>query len=223
MTLLSVNKNKTTYHPLAPVLRLLLLLLCSSYFGLQGGNAQAQGQQEQPLLGKKGIMVRAVVENGDTIPTSTLRPLYVFKPIHFRNAEERVAYTRLVRDVKRTLPYAKIVAATLVETYEYMETLPNDKTRLKHLKRMEKELYAQYKPELKKLTLTQGKLLIKLITRETGSSGYQLIDAFLGSFTASFWNFFAGVFGASLKVDYDPAGADAHIERVVLLVENGQI
>ncbi|MDO5035962.1 MAG: DUF4294 domain-containing protein [Porphyromonas sp.] len=170
-------------------------------------------------------MVRAVVENGDTIPTSTLRTLYVFRPLYFNNAQERVAYTRLVRDVKRTLPYAKIVSSTLLETYEYMETLPSDRARQKHLRRMEKELYDQYMPELKKLTFTQGKLLLKLITRETSSSSYELIDAYLGGFTASFWNFFAGLFGATLKTEYDPANVpeDAAIERVALQVENGQI
>ena len=106
---------------------------------------------------------------------------------------------------------------------EYMETLPNDKTRQAHLKRMEKELFAQYKPELKKLSFSQGKLLIKLIDRECNQSSYNLLKAYLGSFRAGFWNFFAGMFGASLKSEYDPKGKDAMTERVVVLVENGLI
>ena len=81
----------------------------------------------------------------------------------------------------------------------------------------------QYKPELKKLTLSQGKLLIKLINRECNQSSYSIVKAFLGSFRAGFWNFFAGIFGASLKTEYDPDGKDAMIEKIVILVENGQI
>lgn len=209
----------TMSHRMGTYLRTLLtvfLLAVSTYSYAHSPTPPPEGQI-------RGYMVRAVVIDGDTIPTSTLPTLYVFKPIHFNNAQERVAYSRLVRDVKRTLPYAKMVAATLVETYEYLETLPTERERVRHLKRMEKELYKQYKPELKELTLTQGKLLLKLITRETNSSSYHLIDAFLGGFTASFWNFFAGLFGTTLKTEYDPEGADAAIERVVLQVERGQI
>jgi hypothetical protein len=88
---------------------------------------------------------------------------------------------------------------------------------------MEKELFNQYKPELKKLTLTQGKLLIKLVDRECNQTSYNLVSAYLGKIRASFWNVFAGMFGASLKSKYDPKGKDATTERVVLLVERGLI
>ena len=150
-----------------------------------------------------------------------LRSLYVFPKPRFRNKREAARYWKLVRDVKRTLPYAKLVYDTLIETYEYMETLPDDKARQAHLKRMEKELFEEYKPELKKLSLSQGKLLIKLIDRECNQSSYHLLKAYLGSFRAGFWNIFAGLFGASLKTEYDPTGKDALTERVVVLVENG--
>ena len=125
--------------------------------------------------------------------------------------------------MKKTLPYAKLVYETLIETYEYIETLPTEKEQQEHLKRMEKELFAQYKPELKKMTLSQGKLLIKLIDRECNQSSYHLVKAFLGSFRAGFWNLFAGMFGASLKTEYDPIGKDALTERIVVLVESGAL
>ena len=114
-----------------------------------------------------------------------------------------------------------MVYETLIETYEYIETLPDEKSKQEHLKRMEKELFKEYKPELKKLTFSQGKLLIKLIDRECNQSSYNLLKAFLGSFRASFWNLFAGMFGASLKTEYDPEGKDFMLERIVVLVENG--
>jgi hypothetical protein len=166
---------------------------------------------------------RAVIHNGDTMATVQIREIFVYPELRFKNKRAKQNYDKLVRDVKRTLPYAKMVYYTLIETYEYMETLPNDREREKHLKRMEKELFQEYKPELKRLTLTQGKLLIKLIDRECNQSSYNILRAYLGGFRAGFWNIFAGVFGASLKSEYDPKGKDALTERVVVMVERGLI
>lgn len=163
----------------------------------------------------------AYVEGTDTIPVVQLREVVIFPPMKFKNKKQQEKYNKLVRDVKRTLPYAKMVYETLIETYEYIETLPTEKEREEHLKRMEKELFKQYKPELKKLTLSQGKLLIKLIDRECNQSSYNLVKAYLGPFRAGFWNLFAGMFGASLKAEYDPRGKDAQTERIVILVERG--
>ncbi|MDR0845782.1 MAG: DUF4294 domain-containing protein [Tannerella sp.] len=161
------------------------------------------------------------VDGNDTVIMIHLPDIYVFPELKFKNEKERQQYDRLVRDVKRTLPYAKMVYDTLIETYEYIETLPDDKSREAHLKRMEKELFKEYKPELKKLTLSQGKLLIKLIDRECNQSSYKLVSAYLGRLRAGFWNMFAGLLGASLKSEYDPKGKDSRTERVVLLVEHG--
>jgi hypothetical protein len=165
----------------------------------------------------------AYVENGDTVAVVSLRDIYVFPKRTFKNKREEQNYNRLIRDVKRTLPYAKMIYETLIETYEYMETLPTDKARQEHLKRMEKDLFAQYKPELKRLTFSQGKLLIKLIDRECNQSSYNLLKAYLGSFRAGFWNLFAGMFGASLKAEYDPKGKDKDTEEIVIMVERGLI
>ncbi len=166
---------------------------------------------------------KAVLEGKDTIAVVHLNEVFIYPKIRFKNKREEAQYNKLVRDVKRTLPYAKMVYETLIETYEYMETLPDEKAQQAHLKRMEKELFKEYKPQLKKLTFSQGKLLIKLIDRECNQSSYNLLKAYLGTFRAGFWNFFAGMFGASLKTEYDPKGKDAMTERVVVLVENGLI
>jgi len=166
---------------------------------------------------------RATLEGTDTVAVVALREVVVFPEIKFKNEKERKNYNKLVRDVKKTFPYALLIYDTLIETYEYMETLPDDKTRQKHLERMEKELFKQYKPELKKLTFSQGKLLLKLIDRQCNQSSYNLLKAYLGSFRAGFWNIFAGLFGASLKTTYDPNGEDAMTERVVIMVERGLI
>lgn len=195
----------------------LLLLLSIGLF--------TKGKAQDPLrtnIVPKGYQ-RAQINNGDTIAVVNLREVYIFPQRKFKNKREQAKYNKLVRDVKRTLPYAKMVYETLIETYEYIETLPTKKAKQEHLKRMEKELFAEYKPVLKKLSLSQGKLLIKLIDRECNQSSYNLVKAFLGSFRAGFWNLFAGLFGASLKTEYDPYGKDALTEQVVILVENGLI
>lgn len=195
----------------------LLLLLSIGLF--------TKGKAQDPLrtnIVPKGYQ-RAQINNGDTIAVVNLREVYIFPQRKFKNKREQAKYNKLVRDVKHTLPYAKMVYETLIETYEYIETLPTEKAKQEHLKRMEKELFAEYKPVLKKLSLSQGKLLIKLIDRECNQSSYNLVKAFLGSFRAGFWNLFAGLFGASLKTEYDPYGKDALTEQVVILVENGLI
>ena len=132
-------------------------------------------------------------------------------------------YYRLVRNVKKTLPIAKEVNRAIIETYEYLLTLPDEKAREKHLQMVEKGVKEQYTPRLKKLTFSQGKLLIKLINRETDSSSYELVKAFLGPFKAGFYQAFAAIFGASLKKEYHPEGEDILIEQIIILVENGQL
>ena len=170
-----------------------------------------------------GYRVPAIVYDGDTIPNINLPVVYIFKPQKKKNNKQRKEYNRLVRDVKRTLPIAKDINSIIIETYEYLQTLPNEKERQKHLKNVEKDLKHTYTPKMKKLTLNQGKLLIKLVYRETNSSSYELVKAFFGPLRAGSYQVFAWMFGASLKKEYDPTGADVLTERVVLLVENGQL
>ena len=163
------------------------------------------------------------VYKGDTIPALRLPTVYVFKPLKFKNKKQERAYNRLVNNVKKTLPIAKEVNRAIIETYEYLQTLPDEKAREKHLQMVEKGVKEQYTPRLKKLTFSQGKLLIKLINRETSSSSYELVKAFLGPFKAGFYQAFAAIFGASLKKEYHPEGEDILIEQIVILVENGQL
>ena len=170
-----------------------------------------------------GYLVPACIYQGDTIASLRMPTLYVFKPLKFKNKKQQQQYNRLVRNVKKTLPIAKEVNRAIIETYEFIQTLPNEKAREKHLQAVEKSIKEQYTPRMKKLTFSQGKLLIKLINRETDSSSYELVKAFLGPFKAGFYQAFAAIFGASLKKEYHPEGEDAMVEQIVLLVESGQI
>lgn len=183
--------------------------------------AAAYSQQQTTTI--NGYMVPVCVYKGDTIPAVQLPNVYIFRPLKFKNEKERREYYRLVRNVKKTLPLAREINRAVIETYEYIETLPDKKAREKHLKLVEKGLKEQYTPIMKKLTFSQGKLLIKLVNRQTDSSSYELVKAFMGPFKAGFYQTFAALFGASLKKEYHPEGEDRLTERVVLLVENGQI
>lgn len=164
-------------------------------------------------------------EYGDTVLMTVIREINVFPPLKFKNKKQEQHYWRTVRDVKRTLPYARMASRTLLETYQYIQTLPDKKERERHLKRLEKDIFEQYKPAVKSMTRSQGKMLLKLINRETNQSSYNILKAFLGSFRAGFWQTFGRFFGVNLKTGYNPEKdrKDAIIERVATQVELGQL
>lgn len=169
------------------------------------------------------VKVGKVLDNGDSIQYMEMNNVYVYPNLTFKNAKQAAAYNRLVKNVKTVLPIAKEVNQIIVETYEYLETLPDKKSKDEHMKRVEKSIIKEYKPRMKKLTYSQGKLLIKLVYRECDSRSYDIIKAFLGPIRAGFYQAFASLFGASLKKDYDAEGTDRLTERVVLMVEAGQL
>lgn len=181
--------------------------------------------QQQPQTGtsKSIYLTPMCVYNGDTIPYVKLPTVYIFKPLKFKNRREMAKYYKLIRDVKKVLPISKEINRAIIETYEYLQTIPTQKERQNHLKAVEKGLKEQYTPRMKKLSFAQGKLLIKLVDRQTHSTSYELVKAFMGPFKAGFYQTFAALFGASLKKQYDPTGDDALTERVILLVESGQL
>lgn len=168
-------------------------------------------------------MVPVCVYQGDTIPNITLKNIYIYPKLRFKNKRQEKYYYKLVRDVKKTLPLAKEIKQIVIETYEFLETLPDEKSKNRHIKLVEKGLKEQYTPKMKKLTFSQGKLLIKLVNRECNQSSYQLVKAFMGPFKAGFYQTFAAVFGASLKKEYQPEDEDKMVERIIILVENGQL
>ena len=169
------------------------------------------------------VKVGKVLHGKDSIQYVELNNVYVYPPEVFKSEKARQRYTRLVYNVKKVLPIAKEVNHIIIETYEFLQTLPNKKEKDKHLKRVEESIKKEYTPRMKKLTFSQGKLLIKLIYRECNSSSYQLIKAFLGPIRAGFYQAFAWTFGASLTKKYDPEGDDKETEKIVLLVESGQL
>ncbi len=169
------------------------------------------------------VKVGKALLDGDSVLFMEMNKVYVYPQAEFKNERQRKAYNRLVYNVKKVLPIAKEVNSIVLETYEYLQTLPDKKARANHMKKVEAEIYEKYKPRMKKLTYSQGKLLIKLVNRECNSSSYEIVQAFMGPIRAGFWQAFAWAFGASLKKEYDAEGTDRLTERVILLVESGQL
>lgn len=162
--------------------------------------------------------VRAEVSNGDTLTVVDMVPVMIFRrPVDTRR------YARLIHNLKQVYPIAKEANRTLREIEAHIATLPSQKEKDAYVKAMEKKLKTQYTPVLRKLTFSQGKILIKLIDRETGSTSYQLVKELRGGFSAFLWQGVARLFGANLKDRYDKEGEDRMIERLIILYEAGLI
>lgn len=205
--------------------RMLSILLMLSAFALTAEAVAERtlanpGSPQSPHY--RGYSYR-VDEQGDTILVLMLHEITCFPPLKFANKKQEEFYWRTVRDVRLTLPYAKLISETLIETYEYLLTFPTEKEREAYLKQIEKDLFDQYKPILRKFSKRQAKVLIKLVQRETNQSSYDIVKAFLGPFRATFWQGFGKLFGVSLKSEYKPEKnkEDAVLDRVATGIEQG--
>ena len=194
------------------------------------GQAQEQRMTAEQVLAEMDsptfvptVRVGKTFYEGDSIQLMEMNNVYVYPELTFKNRKQAESYMRLVRNVKAVLPIAKQARQMLIETTEYLETLPTKEEKDAHIKRVEEDIFKTFKPKMKKLSYSQGKLLIKLIDRECHSSSYDMIKAFMGPLRAGFWQVFAWGFGASLKKEYEPEGVDRLTERIVLMVEAGQI
>lgn len=168
------------------------------------------------------IVLKARVIDGDTIPQIYLPEVNIRGYIIFKSAAEQRRFDRLVRNVKKVYPYARLAGIKLNEYEAMMAGLP-EKEQRKFLKRAEDELKAEFGEELKALNFTQGKILLKLVDRETGNPTYHIVKELRGSFVAFFWQNLSRLFGYNLKEKYDPEGKDRDIETIVIMIENGQI
>jgi hypothetical protein len=166
-----------------------------------------------------------ITDEGDTVCVLVFNEITVFPELTFKSKKDKDFYWKTVRDVKKALPYAKLISATLLETYEYVETFPTQAEREQYIKEMETAVFNQYKPALRRFSRSQARMLVKLIQRQTDQSGYDLLKTFLGTFRAVFWQGFGRLFGINLKGTYNPAknSKDFIIERVCIAVEQGEV
>ena len=168
-------------------------------------------------------VARAVVIDGDTLWVAELDEVYIFPTKKFKSRRERRRYTRLIYNVKKAYPWAKLAGEKLAKVEVELMALETEKEQKDYMKQVEKELLKDYKDDLKKLTVTQGRILIKLVDRETGDTSYELVKELRGKISAVFWQALARLFGSNLKSEYDAEGEDRLIEEIVVLIENGQL
>lgn len=203
--------NPLSYRPLLLLGFTLILFLCPL-----SSNVKAQN----------GLFVSYEVQverSGDTIYlTPMLPPAYCYPPFKFKNKRAEKFYWKTVRNVKKVLPYARIVSKVLNKANEDMKNM-DDRQKDIYLKALEREVKRKYEPIVRKMTYSQGKILIKLIDRETNITSYELIALYRGKFSAMFWQGVARLFRANLKEEYDGNDKDAIIERIITLVEAGQL
>ena len=159
----------------------------------------------------------------DSVPMIIFNPICIYADRIFKNKKDAQNYYWLVRNVKRVYPLARVCRIKIDEYNAKMALMTSSSDKKKLLKQAEKQLKEQFTPEIKDLTYTQGKILLKLIYRQTNNTSYDLIKDYRGTFQAVFWQFFAKVFGNDLKMKYDPYGEDKTIEDIVQLIEHGVI
>ncbi len=181
----------------------------------------AQNSNEYIPPGGARLMVQ--INGNDTILLAYLHDIWVFPRNNFKNKAQEQFFWRTVRDIKRALPYARIIATELNQTNKKLATLKTDSERKKYLSQYEKVVFKKYEADLRKMTLNQGQLLLKLIDRECDKTSYDLIKAYRGTFTAFFWQGVARLFGSNLKSEYDASNKDKMVERIIVLVEAGQL
>ena len=160
---------------------------------------------------------------GEMIPWFVLDDVYCFNRLEVRSRRKMKKYYSMVNNIKKVYPIAVEIKKTIDRTVAKLDSLPDKKARDEYMKQAEKDLKKEYTPRLKKLTFSQGKLLIKLVDRQCNHTSYELIKMYMGGFKAGFYNMFASLFGASLKKEYDPEVDDRLTERCILLIESGQM
>ena len=170
------------------------------------------------------LYLAGIVEfEGEEVPWYQIAPVYIFPKLIFANEAEARRYYQIANNIKKVYPIAVDIARDVRLHTEHLDSLEEKRDRDQYMKKMEKELKQKYTPRCKKLTLTQGKLLIKLVDRQCEQTAFRLVRSYMGSFKATFYNTFASIFGASLKKEYDPEVDDRNTERCILLIESGQM
>lgn len=178
--------------------------------------------QKTIKLGNSSITYDYIVVDGDSMINFYIHEVIVF-PSHKGTRKEARDYQKLVRNVRKVYPYAKLAKARLIQINDTLLAMGSEKARKNYIKKVDKQLQDEFGDDLKKLTITQGRLLLKLIDRETGNTSYEIVKELRGTFSAFFWQSLALLFSSSMKSKYNPTGDDKLIEQIVLQIENGQI
>jgi len=190
--------------------------------------AYVSGQQDSvkhksDSLPDKFYLLQNVKRDGITMPEVEIKEVTVVARPRAARRNEYRKYEKLINNIKRVYPYALMVREKLNKVNEDMKAIPDEKGRKEYIKNVEKDVFAKYKDDISNMTITQGRLLIKLIDRETQNTSYVLIRDYRGKFTAAFWQGIARIFGTNLKEEYNPYGDDILIEYIIREVDAGRL
>ena len=163
------------------------------------------------------------IHNGDTMYMAWLHEVWVYPPMKFKNKKQEKFYWRTVRDVKKCLPYAKMITKDMAYADAELAKLPDNKARKKWWHSFEKQLFKKYEKDFRGMYASQGMMLMLLLDRDTDRTSYELIKQYKGKAAANFWQFVAKLFKNDLKEEYDASDKDRITERVINLVEAGQL
>jgi hypothetical protein len=178
--------------------------------------------QDSLDLNNENVVYRVIIDE-DTMLVSSIEEVIIFRKPRFRTRREWRRYYRLIRNIKKVYPIAKAASAKYDSISTQMMAINSQKDRKKYLKQVEQGIMDEYEDDIRHLTITQGKILLKLIDREIGETSYDLLKELKGSFTAFFWQAIARIFGQNLKVEFDADGEDWLINEIMILLENGQL
>ncbi len=189
------------------------------------GTASGQtdtSKQKTDTARSRIYLLQKVKRGGETLPEVEIKEVAVYghSGVTPRKSELR-KYDRLVYNIKRVYPYAMIVREKLTEVNNDLMNIPEEKDRKDYMKKIEKDVFASYEDDIREMTITQGRLLLKLIDRETQNTSYDLIKQYRGGLSAAFWQGIARIFGTNLKEQYDPYGQDILIELIIQDIEMG--
>lgn len=218
---MTLKSNKKYFSNFAPMKKLLFSILF--VFVTVSISVAQDVKVANDWVPPGGARLMVQVENGDTVFLCWLKDIWVFPKSTFKNKRQEQFFWKTVRDVKKTLPYAKVVGSELRRVNMLLVDMKNERERKKYLAIYEKQIFEKYEKDLKKMSVSQGKLLLKLIDRECSTTSYDLIKQYRGNVTAFFWQGVARLFGSNLKSEYDAKGNDKVLEKVILLVESGQL
>lgn len=199
-----------------------ILIILSGTIGVSGQNDTISPKPD--TLPGRIYLLQKVDRNGESLPEIEIKEVTVVgrQKGNARKVQSQLRkYDRLVYNLKRAYPYALIVRARLEMANEDLAGIPEEKDRRKYIKDLEKDVFAEYEDDMRRMTITQGRLLIKLIDRETQNTSYELIRQYRGGLSAAFWQGVARIFGTNLKEEYDPYGEDALIELIIINIEAG--
>lgn len=184
------------------------------------GQAAIPGQDSVP---RRSHVLKTATYDGQTYPQVEMREIKVYARGKKKYRFDYRKYTRLVNNVKRVYPYAIMVRKEMIRVDGLLLEMPTEKQKREFLQKYEKDLFKEYEADLSKLSLTQAKILIKLIDRETQATSYTLIADYRGKFSAAFWQGIARIFGTNLKSTYDPQGDDYIIEQIIMEIDAGRL